>query len=264
MKYDVNIMKYEYKYMVPNELLSELRTRISPFVEKDSYMDMGSINGYTVRSIYFDTPNLDFYHDKIAGLKIRKKFRIRGYNDYNHENVVFLEIKRKNEKKIYKHRAAVKFMDLHDLLATGDVEKYILLDHGLKSALDSSRRFLFHIHTSILQPNVLVIYEREAFFGKFDRSLRITFDKNLRSSMHPELLGLFKEENIKYVLHNYFILEVKFYHEFPSWMKPIIASLGFELSAFSKYTNCIDKHMVVHNNSRLFPHNFTCKKLTMN
>ena len=73
-----DIMKFEYKYLVPIERLSELRTFISPFMVTDSHMDMGGPEGYTVRSIYFDTFQYDDYHEKISGLKTRKKIRIRG------------------------------------------------------------------------------------------------------------------------------------------------------------------------------------------
>ncbi len=233
-------MKYEYKYVVQNELLSDLRRAIFPFVKKDPYMDIGGPSGYTIRSIYYDTPKFDFYHEKIDGLNIRKKIRIRGYNEYDDKNIVFLEIKRKNEKLLWKNRASVAYRNLNDLLTTGNTEKYVLTDTGIKNALEDSRRFLFHIHKSYLQRTVLVIYEREAFFCKFNKSLRITFDKRLRSSMYPEIKMLYREENIKYTIPGYFILEVKFHPFFPSWMASIIASFGLKLETFSKFTRCID------------------------
>ena len=57
-----NTPKYEYKYLVPNECLNELRDMISPFVEADSYMKYGGLEGYTVRSIYYDTRQFEFSH----------------------------------------------------------------------------------------------------------------------------------------------------------------------------------------------------------
>ena len=251
MKYEVHKMKFEYKYLVPCELLPEIRMLISPFMERDGMMNFGGPEGYTVRSIYFDTPRYDYYHEKKDGLKIRKKLRIRGYNAYNPENFLFLEIKRKNAKKLMKNRAAVIYKHLNDLLFTGNTRKYILTDKGLKEPLENAGRFLFNLHNSLLQPVVLVIYEREAFFGKFDSSMRITFDKNLRSSIDPELHELYKEENIKYTAPGNFVLEVKFYDIFPSWMKKIIYSLGLKLDTFSKYTRCIDEHKEINNNSRI-------------
>ena len=91
------MLRYERKYLVPNELMNPLRARISPFVRPDIFArekDDG-IWQYTVRSIYFDTRNLDFYAEKKEGLIHRRKFRIRGYDKYQPECRVVLEIKRK-------------------------------------------------------------------------------------------------------------------------------------------------------------------------
>jgi len=243
-------MKFEYKYIVPTEILSELRTLIDSFVEFDIHMKMGGPSGYTVRSIYFDTPQYNDYYETIHGLTVRKKIRIRGYNEQNQNSIVFLEIKRKNEKRVKKYRAPVKYQHLKDLLATGNTMQYILTDYGIKNALENSRRFLFHIYKSLLQPMVIIIYEREAFFSKYDPSLRITFDKNLRSIINPDINILFKEKNIKYTLTKHFILEVKFYDIIPSWLSSILNLLDIKLQSFSKYVTCIDDYNVVNNSSR--------------
>ena len=102
-------MKFEYKYLVPIERLTELRILISPFMESDTHMEKGGPSGYTVRSIYFDTFRYDDYHEKTNGLKIRKKMRIRGYNKQDHNNIVFIEIKRKNERLVNKYRTPIKY-----------------------------------------------------------------------------------------------------------------------------------------------------------
>ncbi len=242
-----NTPKYEYKYLVPNECLNELRDMISPFVEADSYMKYGGSEGYTVRSIYYDTRQFEFYHDKLDGLKIRKKLRIRGYNEHNGKDIIYLEIKRKNEKAIFKDRAPVKYENLHHLF-TGDIEPYILTDIGIKNAIENSQRFLFHICRKSFKPVVLVIYEREAYMGKFDRRLRITFDKNLRSIINPDIHMLYNDKNIKYSLPHDFVLEVKFHGIFPSWLSAIISSFSLKQQSYSKYTRCIDEHLLFKKN----------------
>ena len=47
-----------------------------------------------VNSIYFDTPNLRDVWDNINGYGLRKKIRVRWYNDLNNSNV-YLEEKKK-------------------------------------------------------------------------------------------------------------------------------------------------------------------------
>ncbi len=76
-------MKYEFKYIVPVSRMDQLREAIRPYVELDPYADMMENHEYTVRSVYFDTSRFDYYYEKIDGYKIRKKIRIRGYNEQN-------------------------------------------------------------------------------------------------------------------------------------------------------------------------------------
>ncbi len=235
-------MKYEYKHPIPIELLPELRALIKPFVVCDRYMDKVGPCGYTVRSIYFDSFNYADYHETIEGIQLRKKIRIRGYNEYDPNSKVFLEIKRKNKYLRNKQRAPVEYRHLKDVLFTGDIDKYVICKKGSKTVLENAREFFFHIYRNSLQPMVLTIYEREAFFDRFDNSTRITFDKNLRSAGHPDIRELFHENNIRYSIPGFFVLEVKFYGVFPLWMKSILKSLGINRQKFSKYTNCMDEH----------------------
>jgi hypothetical protein len=91
-------------------------------------------------------------------------------------------------------------------------------------------------------PVVLINYEREAFFSKHDSTLRITFDKNLRSSPIPKISDLYSEERSRYAMPGNFILEVKFFNGFPTWLQKILRRFEFKRQAISKYTNCVDTH----------------------
>ncbi len=243
-------MKYEFKYVVPLDKLDDLRSRISPFMVHDEYMKYGGPQGYTVKSIYCDTEDFTDYHEKYSGIKIRKKLRIRGYNTEDPDNIIFLEVKRKNEKKIYKNRAPVKFKNLRNIITTGDIDSYVENIKGFKAARQDAKHFLFKYYAHRYRPVVTVIYDREAFHGAFDKSFRITFDKNLRSVIHPSFEDLYSEENIKYSNNGKFIFEVKFFHLFPSWLKSIVETLKLDLRSFSKYTTCVDEHGAVNNRRR--------------
>lgn len=243
-------MRLEYKYLVPNELLSSLRGMLAPFVETDVHAIAYGVRGYTVRSIYFDTCTLDFYHEKLAGIKMRKKLRLRGYNDNQKRSVVFLEIKRKHAMLVTKNRAPVEYAHVHDLFDTGDVERHIPARPDFPHASEDARRFFFYVYRNSLRPIVLTIYEREAYYSKFNPSLRITFDKNLRSSIYPALDTLFSEEKIRYSMPRHFILEVKVSGRFPWWLGSAIARLGLRQQALSKYVIGIDEHDVLNGFSR--------------
>lgn len=236
--------RLEYKYLVPAGLLTRLRGAMAPFVETDAHaIDYGA-RGYTVRSIYFDTCTLDFYHQKLAGLETRKKLRLRGYNGGGERSIVFLEIKRKRGLCVVKNRAPVEYAHAPGLFASGDVARYVLAHPGCPQALEDARRFFFYLHRDALRPVVLVTYEREAYHGRFDPSLRITFDKNLRGAAHPALDTLFGEERMRHAMTRHFIMEVKFHGRFPAWLGPIVGSLGLRPEAVSKYVICVDEQGV--------------------
>lgn len=243
-------MRLEYKYLVPIESLPRLRGMIAPFVETDVHAVAYGERGYTVRSIYLDTCALDFYREKLAGLRARKKLRLRGYNEGQRESITFLEVKRKQGMMVAKNRAPVEFAHLRDLLVSGDVERYVLMDGGFPHALDDARRFFFHFFRRSLRPVVLVVYEREAYHGKCDPLLRLTFDKNLRSAMYPPLEALFSEERVRNIMSRHFILEVKFSSRFPSWLRSAVGRLGLRRQALSKYVIGIDRHDAARGDSK--------------
>ena len=234
--------RIEYKYLVPNEMLTHIRDYIAKYVSLDKYAAMRQKKEYTVRSLYYDTLNFSFYHEKIEGIRKRKKIRTRGYNEFMGDEQVFLEIKRKNDAAITKTRASVEYRDLSALIETGDVDKFIGSKCGNGLTKTNALNFLFHINNLALMPKILINYEREAYYYKFNQDLRITFDKKLRSKIRVSIDGLFKEVNFVRAFPNYFILEIKTQLHFPSWLNYAIGSLELRQRALSKYTICLDSH----------------------
>jgi SPX domain protein involved in polyphosphate accumulation len=242
-------LRYEYKYYVPQYKEADLRKLLSPFVNYDKYALGRSNFEYTVRSIYFDTPDFQFYHDKLEGLSYRKKVRIRGYNLINCSNPVFLEIKNKYQIPLHKTRAKACYEEIKESFESGDLQT-ILKDITKDSSEANS--FLYQILSKNLKPVVLVIYEREAFEEKISTSnrLRITFDKNLRSTKFPKINELYCENDIKKSLPGYFILEVKFNKFYPAWLKSIVAAFQLKLESASKYVISMDAHQIVSKYNR--------------
>ena len=235
-------MRYEYKYLVPLEKLEEFRYAISPFFRVDEYAEERKYQEYTVRSIYYDSAKLDDYCDKIEGLKIRKKIRIRAYNEASPDNLVFLEVKRKYENHISKNRAPLLYANLEEVLTSGEFQNLLLKKRGYINTDDDAAKFFFHFRNKTSHPIVLVVYEREAYFSKFDSTLRITFDKNLRSFAFPTIDNIYEDENLKPAIHGHFILEIKFYDGFPLWLQKILGGFNFQRRAISKYTICSENH----------------------
>lgn len=238
-------MRYEYKYFVHNSKLEQFRQMVLPFVDLDDFAEAGGNSQYTVRSIYFDTPRYDYYFEKVEGIKNRKKVRLRGYDDEHEDNTVFLEIKRKYNIPIIKYRAPVTFKDAQIMLKEKNINGQILFGDTFPKGIENSKRFFYQLFSRNLRPVVLVVYEREAYLSKFDSSVRITLDKNLRSKAYPSIEELYQEEKIKSTLSDHFILEVKFNRSFPGWLNPIISRFGLRKQSASKYVISMDANNII-------------------
>lgn len=243
-------MRYEYKYIVSESKLEILRQMVLPFVNVDEFAETSGSNQYTVRSVYFDTPRFDYYFEKIDGIKNRKKVRLRGYDEEAPDNTVFLEIKRKYEIPIIKFRAPVKYVDALQMFEKTKINGYVLNSDKFPKGFENTQRFFFQVLGKNLRPVVLVTYEREAYLSKFDSTVRVTFDKNLRSKEYPALEEIYTEKQLRRSLSNHFILEVKFNNHFPRWMVPIVSRLGLHKQSASKYVICIDENKIVNKFSR--------------
>lgn len=232
------MLRYERKYLVPVELMSAVRQRLWPFIIPDAYARKNSsgIYEYTVRSIYLDTYDLECYQQKSEGLQFRRKLRIRGYNTLNADSKVILEIKRKIGNRIKKHRSTLLFSNLNNLLKSPDLEQYIIQGKREES-IDDARRFFFHLKKRQFAPTNLVVYEREAYQGKMDKSVRITFDKNIRSRIFPKMDSLYDDVNLKPLFNDHFVLEIKYFtDQMPVWARSLVQEFKLRNDAISKYT----------------------------
>jgi VTC domain. len=228
-------MRFEYKYLVNINKLDELRSSLIPFLNIDKFALFLPQNEYIVRSIYYDTHGLKFYHEKVDGLKIRNKIRIRGYNKYDCENVVFLEVKRKKNEAGTKNRAMLYIDDIDYILKTNDLEPV-----KTNYKIEDIKKFLFFYHKLRLSPASLVTYNREPFQSKTDPELRITFDKNIRYMPNPSLYDLYEDKKLINILNGFFVLEIKTSKGYPEWLRNTICKFDLMRTSVSKYTLAVD------------------------
>lgn len=225
-------MRHEYKYLVPNSARETLQDFIGRYADRDGYAQEHGL--YTVRSIYLDTSRGAMYRAKKEGVRERVKVRVRGYGDVDPDSVVGLELKRKRGNTSWKSRARSKLDDVVRWLA----------DEVPPDSLDSDNdeaavRFRYFVRRYNLKPAVQVVYEREAYQGVHDPTMRITFDSGLRGrfTAHLERLGAASPVQ---VFDRHFILEVKFDYHYPAWLRPALAEFGLQKRALSKYTLTMD------------------------
>ncbi|MEO0068407.1 MAG: polyphosphate polymerase domain-containing protein [candidate division WOR-3 bacterium] len=229
--------RLEYKFLVPIEQIEGLRRALLPYVRLDAFCEQKPNKEYTVRSVYYDNRRFDCYYEKFDGFQFKKKLRIRGYDEEAADNTVFFEIKFKNGDFIGKHRAGVKWTELDRVFRNPNLDLNLSLQ-----ALDALKRFLFHYHRKRMVPVVLVAYEREAFFSRFDPRLRLTFDKNVRSRLYPQLKELYLDRAMKFVMPSQFVFEIKFYGTLPRWLQRVMTQFDLERLAVSKYALGIEAY----------------------
>lgn len=227
--------RIENKYYIPAAVAEEFKRRVVPFVQLDPLAHRDNPLFYTVRSIYFDTPELDAYFEKIEGTPIRKKVRIRGYNQERENCIVILEVKRKHHRYVWKDRAPVHFTDVSELLSSGSIDEYVLGEAMHEEAASHARRFLFHLHSQKMIALTNVVYDRTAFIGKFDPTFRLTFDFNLRYALRPKLEKLFSDDEMTRESKRDCIMEIKYFHDIPVWLRSLISEYELQLRAISKY-----------------------------
>jgi hypothetical protein len=234
-------VRYEHKFLVPERFLDAARRCVEPFVGVDGHATHQAGHTYTVRNIYFDDSRLSRYAEKEAGLEVRAKPRLRGYNEYVPGAAVFLEVKRRNGLVGTKDRAMLPFDRVAELFDTGDVEGLVEAPAWLPESRASARHFLFHIHRGPLWPVLLEVYEREPYVGLYEPSLRVTFDRQVRSALYPRIEELFTADGTRPSFRGMFILEVK--HDatfgFPNWLRRFVADHGLVREALSKYWTCV-------------------------
>jgi hypothetical protein len=224
--------RYEYKYRITNEMIPQIRDLIKPFTIFDQHLKEAIDNKYTVRSIYFDTPTLDFYYEKMDGLKVRKKLRIRTYNEMN--DFAFLEIKRKFVNCISKERSKLPFIVIERLISASQdsVIEYPQDDYNARLV---SGKFVYILLKKGLIPVLLIVYEREAYIGLTEKRERLTIDTNVRANSEPDLGDILNTDNFVTIVKDAGILELKFDDVMPQWMKNLVLELGLKRASLSKY-----------------------------
>ncbi len=211
----------ELKYLVsPTEriLLARQLARIFP---RDPHAQ-GS--GYTIKSLYFDSPGNDALMDNLMGSGHREKFRIRCYND--DEGTLRLEKKVKHLDSGFKISAPLSPTEVASLLK-GEI------DFLKNSEPELLQEFYCRVKTAALQPVLVVAYFREPFLFA-PGNVRITLDQELRFSRNAAALldpavPLIREESGKC------LVEVKFDDFLPDLVQDILATHGLVRTAHSKY-----------------------------
>ena len=219
-------MKYrhEWKHEINYADLLTLRLRLSAVMKRDEHA-IGGI--YRIRSLYFDNLSDKALREKIDGVNVREKFRIRYYN--GDTSFIVLEKKSKINGLCAKESCRI----------TED-EAQKLVDGNLEWMPGSGRLLCLELYSKMcsqgLRPKTIVDYTRDPFiYGP--GNVRVTIDYNIRTGafrtdfLNPETQTLPAGESP-------IILEVKWDDYLPDIIRDAVTIPGRRVSAFSKYEQC--------------------------
>ena len=224
------VYRHEIKYFMNNLEAQQMRNLMKLIMNKDVYAQK---QDYYIRSLYFDTLNNKAFVEKILGINERKKIRLRIYSKDAKE--VKLEIKNKYGNYSVKESALLSKQDAQQLIS-GKTDILLSSENLVCNKVYAEMKRDMYI------PQIMIDYEREAYILPFDQ-IRITFDKNLRCS--ADHLRQLEADRVFYPVldRKYMILEVKYNHFLPDFIKRILGTVPGECLSVSKY--CLSRQLLV-------------------
>lgn len=233
------VSRYEVKYPLEADMIPLISRRLRLYADVDPYVPRGR-RSYSVRTLYLDTPDLRHYYEKLDGLKVRKKLRVRTYD--GESSGAFLEIKRRFSDIVVKERARYSAREIAALIEDFKDPNGAGPDPGGEDngSAPIAAKFLFHLMRLRLQPALLVLYEREAYLHRFAPYQRATIDTDLRYNLSPCLEDLYRGDGAVPPGEPAGLLELKFNDAMPAWMRRLQSEFGLRQDAFSKYCAGID------------------------
>ena len=226
MEYDGKRIRHEQKYFINKNVYDTLRLRLPYVTERDA--NMKNEDGYLISSLYFDDMYGSAWEQKKAGIRFRKKFRLRCYD--RQDSYIRLECKQKYDAYIAKSGAVISRQD-YDRILGGD---YAFLAERKEEVCH--QLFAYHM-TRRLKPVVNVEYLREAYVLP-QGNVRITFDKEISASVGD--FDMFSERfaTCRMLPEDICVLEVKFDDFIPNHVLSILKTAMTDHCAVSKYVMC--------------------------
>lgn len=216
-----NIFKrYELKYLLSEEQYCLLKERLKDYIKPDEYKES------TVCSLYYDTPQKVLIRRSLERPAYKEKLRLRSYGVAKGDTKVFVELKKKYGGIVYKRRVGMKCDEAEKYLNGKEKAKKT---NQITDEIDYFLKFYGNV-----EPSMLLFYERTAFVGCEDESLRITFDKNILYRENDLSLkkGVYGTRIIE---EGQVLMELKVSHSIPLWLVHILNELKIYKTSFSKY-----------------------------
>ena len=216
--------RHEWKHTINYADLLTIRARLRAVAEPDPHAIDGK---YQIRSLYFDNPDDKALREKIDGVNMREKFRIRLYNF--DDRVIHLE------KKSKRNGLGTKFSAP---LSAGEAQR--IVDGDLDWMLSSDRPLVQELYCKMRyrgrRPKTIVDYTREPFIFR-PGNVRVTLDYDIRTGLgctdflDPDCVTVPAGDAP-------ILLEVKWDEYLPNIIRAAVAVPDRRAGSFSKYAQC--------------------------
>ncbi len=244
------LQRYETKYVIPKEMVPEIRELIRPFCEPDPN-GAGSPPTYVNNTLQLDTPGLSLHYAKLYDFVDRFKLRVRTYGDPVGGYPVFMEVKAKDRNTIVKRRCQIPFDRWGEHLFRDEIIKDVHFETPRET--DNFYQFLRLTKQTGARPVMLIRYRRESYFGKTENYSRITFDSQLayqqtyawnswgadgvwRALDNPMMQTRRHDKELHF---SGVVLELKALQDVPQWMVDVVTKMDLWRVGHCKYSNAI-------------------------
>jgi hypothetical protein len=227
--------RFELKYLISLEQAERFKPALRAYVVPDRN---GNHSGcYTVASLYYDSPDLRCCQENEAGVRFRRKLRIRRYETgevLTEETPVFVEVKQRVDRVTQKRRAMLPYGEALRLCNDHQIPDHAPDDEAV---IEEIYAFSWQYN---LRPVSIVRYERQAFVGtEYDIGLRVTFDTFLSCRSHQHHLHE-APSGLPMLPPNLVVMEIKVNERIPYWLTDMIAAHDLRTVSFSKYCRSME------------------------
>ncbi len=216
--------RHEWKHVLNTTDLLILRQRLRAIMESDPHAIDGK---YHIRSLYFDNLEDKALREKIDGVNMREKFRIRLYN-YN-SSLINLEKKSKKNGLGTKYSAKLSAEEAQKIV-DGEIDWMLQSENSLIQELYCKMRY------QGMRPKTIVDYIREPFIFR-PGNVRVTLDYDIRTGLHST--DLLNPDAVTIPAGDApLLIEVKWDEFLPSIIRDAVSLPNRRVGAFSKYAQC--------------------------
>lgn len=212
--------RIEKKYIVDEPTYEKLIKKLDGHFVKDRYYKS------TICNIYYDTPSHQLVRNSIEKPVYKEKLRVRSYGVPNNEDMVFVELKKKYKGVVYKWRIEMTLAQTRDFFAGKEVP------HN-NPQIENELKYFLKFYEGIA-PAMYLSYDRLAYCGAEDPSLRLTFDTHILYREEQKELdkGIWGKELLPAGVR---VMEIKIPNAMPLWLSAILDKLEIYPASFSKY-----------------------------